>query len=450
MPLLPTLLTRVVGGAAALFQEIERTGPPIPDGPVLVAANHLNSLLDPLVLFHTAGRPTRPLAKAPLFTHPFIGPFLKGLGGLPVYRRQDDPTQMDRNQNTFDAAVAALHRGEAVQIYPEGLSHSEPGLAPLKTGVARIALLAEERAEWRLGLVIVPVGITYQRKHLFRGRAVAAVGTPIAVADWRARYEADADAAVGELTDAVRAGLERVTLNFVEAGDRELVEVAEALHARAKGSAEWTEHPGLAERWPRLRAFTEGLAWLRAHDPERHRRLARKVRRYAQLAALLGAGEWGVPRRYRWSTVVGYGLRALLLLAILTPLALLGLVAWLIPYWIPTLVVRLVRPDLEAIATYKLSTAFLAFPLFLALWVALGWMLGGPLRGALAGILAVIGGLAWIAWRARLRVLGDDLQGLLRSLPRARSRDRLAALRGELSREFDEIAERAHISATPA
>src|SRR5687767_11428879 len=120
MPLLPTLLTRVVGGAAALFQDIERTGPPIPDGPVLVAANHLNSLLDPLVLFHTAGRPTRPLAKAPLFTHPLIGPFLKGLGGLPVYRRQDDPTQMDRNQDTFDAAVAALHRGEAVQIYPEG------------------------------------------------------------------------------------------------------------------------------------------------------------------------------------------------------------------------------------------------------------------------------------------------------------------------------------------
>ena len=70
-------LTRVVGGAAALFQDIERTGPPIPDGPVLVAANHVNALLDPLVLFHTAGRPTRPLAKAPLFTHPLIGPFLK-------------------------------------------------------------------------------------------------------------------------------------------------------------------------------------------------------------------------------------------------------------------------------------------------------------------------------------------------------------------------------------
>jgi 1-acyl-sn-glycerol-3-phosphate acyltransferase len=449
MPPLPTLLTRVVGGAAALFQELERIGPPVPDGPVLVAANHLNSLLDPLVLFHTAGRPTRPLAKAPLFGHPLIGPFLWGLGGLPVYRRQDDPTQMARNQDTFDAAVAALQRGEAVQIYPEGTSHSEPTLAPLKTGIARIAFLAEERARWGLGLVIVPVGITYQRKDLFRGRAVAAVGAPIAVAAWRARYEVDPAAAVTELTDAVRAGLERVTLNFVEAGDRELVDVAEALHARAKGAAEWTERPGLAERWPRLRAFTEGLAWLRAHDPERHARLARRVRRYAQLAALLGAREWGVPRRYRWSTVLGHGLRALLLLALLTPLALVGFVAWLVPYWIPTLVVRVVRPDLETLATYKLSTAFLAFPLFLGLWVAAGSSVGGPLWGGLVATLAVIGGLAWIAWRPRLSALGDDLQGLVRSLPRARSRDRLAVLRTELSREFDEIAERARIGRAP-
>lgn len=449
MALVPALLTRAVGGLAAVFHEIDRTGPPIPEGPVLVAANHVNSLLDPLVLFHTAGRPTRPLAKAPLFRHPLIGPFLKGLGGLPVYRRQDDPGLMERNQDTFDAAVAALHRGEAVQIYPEGTSHSEPGLAPLKTGVARIALLAEERAGWRLGLVIVPVGITYQRKHRFRGRAVAAVGEPLRVADWRARYASDPSRTTVELTEAVRAGLERVTLNFVETGDRELVDVAEALHARATGAAGWTHRPGLAQRWPRLRAFTEGLAWLRAHDPDRHRRLATRVRRYARLAALLGAGEWGVPRRYRWSTVVAHGAVELLVLALLTPLALVGAVVWFVPYWISTLIVRLAHPALDAVASYKLSTAVVLYPPFLALGAALAWSRGGPTWGILAGAAALAGGVAWIPWRARLRELGEDVRGLVRSLPRPGSRDRLASLREELSREFDDIAERARIAPDP-
>ena len=69
---LNALLTRLVGRAAGVFQSIERTGERVPDGPVLVVANHPNSLLDPLVIFRVAGRPTRPLAKAPLFDQAFI------------------------------------------------------------------------------------------------------------------------------------------------------------------------------------------------------------------------------------------------------------------------------------------------------------------------------------------------------------------------------------------
>jgi 1-acyl-sn-glycerol-3-phosphate acyltransferase len=50
---------------------------------------------------------------------------------------------MHLNDRTFDAAIAALQSGGAVQIYPEGQSHSEPSLTPLRTGAARIALMAE-------------------------------------------------------------------------------------------------------------------------------------------------------------------------------------------------------------------------------------------------------------------------------------------------------------------
>jgi hypothetical protein len=115
----------------------------------------------------------------------------------------------------------------------------------------------------------------------------------------------------------------------------------------------------------------------------------------------------------------------LLLLAVLTPLALVGMVAWLIPYWIPTLVVRARPPrprvdrDVQALG---------GVPRVSALPRALGragWLTEGPLRGALVGVAAVAGGLAWIPWRARLRVLADDLRGLVRSLPRGRSRNRL-------------------------
>src|SRR5690606_18149633 len=141
-------VTGFVGWAASVFLRIERAGPALPPGPVLVVANHPNSLVDPLVLFRVAGRPTRPLAKAPLFEQLILGTMLRGLGGLPVYRQQDDAALMHRNDETFARAVAALHAGDAVQIYPEGKSHSDPELAPMRTGAARIALRAEAERAW--------------------------------------------------------------------------------------------------------------------------------------------------------------------------------------------------------------------------------------------------------------------------------------------------------------
>jgi hypothetical protein len=36
----------------------------------------------------------RPLAKEPLFHHPLIGPVLKALGGLPVYRKPCLPVRL--------------------------------------------------------------------------------------------------------------------------------------------------------------------------------------------------------------------------------------------------------------------------------------------------------------------------------------------------------------------
>ncbi|MCI0547794.1 MAG: 1-acyl-sn-glycerol-3-phosphate acyltransferase, partial [Candidatus Rokubacteria bacterium] len=292
------LVARALAWSAGRFYEIERTGPPVPEGPLLVVANHPNVFLDAFVVFHAIGRPARPLVKASHFENPPYRLVLAALGALPVHRRQDDPSLMHRNEDTFRAAVAALREGDALQIYPEGRSHSEPALAPLRTGAARIALRAESEAGWRLGLQVVPVGLTYARKTFFRGRALAAVGESFPVARYESRYAGDPVAAARELTDEIADRLEAVTLNLARAEDLDLIETADRIYAREKGWASWREHEGLAGRLPRLQAFAEGLAWLRAHDPARHDRVARRVRRYQRLLERLGAGEGDVPPVY--------------------------------------------------------------------------------------------------------------------------------------------------------
>src|SRR5262245_4904605 len=168
-----------------------------PDGPVLFVLNHPNALIDPLFILCLAPRRVSFLAKAPLFRMPGIGLFVRALDSLPVYRQRDaeDPK---KNRETFDAARALLARGGTLAIFPEGTSHSDPRLRPLKTGAARIALGAAP-------LSIVPAGLHYTDEHTFRSDALLSFGEPIEVAQMAA------DRGAGEPpADAVRALTARI------------------------------------------------------------------------------------------------------------------------------------------------------------------------------------------------------------------------------------------------
>ncbi|MGH7552875.1 MAG: 1-acyl-sn-glycerol-3-phosphate acyltransferase [Longimicrobiales bacterium] len=440
-------ITRLVGWTASIFYQLERAGGPIPGGPVLVVANHPNSLLDPLIVFRVAGRPTRPLAKAPLFDQMFVGTMLRGLGGLPVYRRQDDAEQMHRNEDTFRLAIAALRAGDAVQIYPEGTSHSEPGLVPLRTGAARIALGAEADSEWSLGLQIVPVGLTYRRKNLFRGRALAVIGEAFDVDPFRDVYDSDSAQAVRALTDEIARRLQTVTLNLTRSEDQELVETAEALYTRVKGIAGWREREPLADRLPRLQEFARGLAWVRAHDAPRYERLAAEVRRYARRLQLFGASDAEVPPKYAAPSVLRYLIREAPLVILGVPLAAAAAILWYPPYLAPRIAVRMIRPEHEAVATYKLATAFFVMPLWCALCAFLAWRVAGPVAGVVTASAVPALGFFALAWRERWARVREDVRLFFRVLRHPRKRDRLAAQRNALAREFDEILK--HMRAPP-
>ncbi len=61
-------------------------------GPLIVAANHHNALVDGVLLLGHFPRRLVSVAKAPLFSNPLIGPFLRLIGALPVHRRQEGGT----------------------------------------------------------------------------------------------------------------------------------------------------------------------------------------------------------------------------------------------------------------------------------------------------------------------------------------------------------------------
>ncbi|HVF22820.1 MAG TPA: 1-acyl-sn-glycerol-3-phosphate acyltransferase, partial [Pyrinomonadaceae bacterium] len=155
------------------FQRIEVTGlEHVPgDAPVIFVLNHPNALVDPVFLLCLAPRRVSFLAKEPLFRMPVIGYLVKALDSLPVYRRQDEGQDVTRNEETFTAARKLLAKGGTIAICPEGVSHDEPGLRPIKTGAARIALAAVSTGEVK-DVKIVPAGLYYTSKTSFRSSAL--------------------------------------------------------------------------------------------------------------------------------------------------------------------------------------------------------------------------------------------------------------------------------------
>ena len=438
----PQLVVKVVGAAAAAFYKVDRHGPPLPDGPLLVAANHPNSLLDPVLVFRCSERATRPLARAPLFDKALLGTIIRALGAIPVHRREDDPEKMHLNEGMFRDATKVLLDGGAIQIFPEGRSHSQSSLAEFRTGAARIALRAEDAAGWGLGLSIVPVGITYSRKERARTSVAVRFGSPFSCADLSNAYRHDPMLAARMLTRRIEAAVRALTLNFVDPRDRKLVEIAEQMYVRESRWVPWRARERLGTRFPRLQRFAAGLEWIRRESPEEHDALVARVERYAALHAGVGAGKGDVPPRYGLTPVARYiAVRGSVLLLTL-PAAAAGLLVWAPVVRLPAFVVARVKPDFEVEATYKLATLLFGGALAWAVWAAAGYVAGGTVAAALVAAAVPVCGYATVQWLELAKEVREDATLFLRLHGRPEVRRQFARMRRELAASFHQVERR--------
>ena len=404
-------------------------------GGLVVAANHQNGLVDPMMLMARLPRTLRPLTKSTLFSNPILAPLLRLAQAVPIYRRQDAGGAAVDNADTFRAVSDALAAGEAILIFPEGVSQPEPTLMALRTGAARTLLEAETAGA--PAVTLLPVGLVLDEPGTFRsGRGLLLVGEPVESKDCVALHRTDPATAAHRLTDRLAEALKK---QIVEAEDREtlrLLRLMERVWREESGSA---PTPASAE-W--LQRASRAYRWLRREAPGDVERFRSEVEDYARHLDALGITPATLGRAYAPSIVARYAASEILPLVLGVPLAALGIVLHALPYALLWIGIRLARPSPDTEATYKLTGGLVIYPAGWLFQAWLAWRWGGGWALALYLVLLFPAGFLALAWQARLERVTREARALGHFLARRGLHARLVARRRELAEQLEALARR--------
>ena len=159
------------------FREVEIAGdvPPRATGGRIFAANHVNAMVDPILVITQAPCPISPVAKSTLWKIPGLAWLLDAADAVPIVRKRDDPSKTAKdNDAVFERVGAHLKNRGNILIFPEGTSHNEPHLLALKSGAGR--MLARAKSDGALGLTFQAVALEFDAREVFRSRTLVLFG----------------------------------------------------------------------------------------------------------------------------------------------------------------------------------------------------------------------------------------------------------------------------------
>src|SRR5262245_43969711 len=340
-------------------------------GPLLVVANHPASFTDVIVLGAALNRRLHFLAMAPIFKPWIRGLGLRLCGTLPVYRREDDPSKMSRNDDTFRACHEILDRGGGVLIFPEGTSRTDRSIVKIKTGAARLALAQDARPGQEGRLAVLPVGLHFADRTGFQSDVWVSVGRVIDLASFREQAVHDDQAAVRSLTEHIQIALEKLILNVPQVDRVELVAAVERLYRE-----DVRPQVAIGHDVAIARGIAEYVDYFARTDPDRIARAWRRIRRYERRLDALRIDDRTVRQMLPVEGRIRERIRLFTLGLLGVGPALVGGLIHYVPYRLSADAARLVH-DPTHVAAARIAVGVVLFPLWYALigaglWRGLG------------------------------------------------------------------------------
>jgi len=380
------------------------------DAPVIFAPNHQNALMDALAVLYSISGQQVFLARADIFKNKVIASILGFLKLMPVYRIRDGYTSLQNNERVLNKVSEVLFAKGALVIFPEGNHGDRKALRPLKKGICRMALQAEEKNSFRLGLYIVPVGLDYENYYKFHKSLLVNFGEPIPVESFQDEYLQNSSRAYNSLKNRIAEELKKVMIHIGEVHRYHLIDQLREIYRKRMKEQMNLPDLGYPQRFKADRRLVGICESKIQEEPHEGEALGRKVRKFQKHLHRLNFRPWLFERqKYSMPAV----LATFSLFVLFLPLFLYGLVNNALPFFLPGLANRNVK-DPQFYSSIRFGLALVLFPLFYLVqlgifsiifdgfWLSLGYLASLPIAGYFAYQYYRVLKKTWAKWRYNL------------------------------------------------
>jgi len=415
-------------------------------GPVLFVSNHPNSLTDSFVIGAAVPRKVNFVATVQLFRIAPLKWLFSRCGVIPINRVKDDPKAMRTVADTFAACYKVLEAGEAVGIFPEGITYEDSQLKEVKSGAARMALELEHRHGGKLGLQVVPVGLTYSAKEIYRSDVLANFGEPIRAADFLEGYAERRRECIQRLTSEIETRIQSLISHLPKLEHERLIAGVKRLYLEALRAGNKTIGAAVlsgAEELQVTQKIIETVEAVYGEQPERAAIFAAKLDLYERTLRRFSLREDPIEQPGAESKAWARSLKNGLIALLGAPFALYGWVHRIVPFalvrWGKAHLTEPGRPKAQA-STAAIAGGIVAFGICYSVYIfAFHALIGWPASLWYALSLPVASLVAYYYLR-EIHRLGGSLWNLILLFRAPASMRRLVALRTELVKEIEAVA----------
>lgn len=390
--------------------------------------------MDAIMVGSALHRRTWFLARSDVFRKKLLAKFLTFIGIIPIYRLLEGAENLQKNDETFEKCSKMLEENKAIIIFSEGLCIQERRLRKLKKGSARIAFGSEEKNDFNLDLMIVPVGINYSANPWkFRSGLYIEYGEPFAMSSYKELYLQDKARAMNIFTRDLEQRMKQLLVVIENKEHDTLVNDLEEMLL-----PEWCAKSGLD---PKNAKETHKISQQIANMvneasvafPEKVKVLTERVGVYQKTLKSLGMRDWLLSPREIAAMTGGGIIKDFFFFSLLFPFWLFGVITNYLPYKIPYLIAQKIVKHVEWHASVNGTISVFLWQIFFGI-------------ESLAVALVFRNWYVLVAFMIAMPVCGVIAQEYWRKMKKSQGRSALVnAFRADKQKIQNLIAERAAI-----